>query len=206
MVWYGTGSDPIGLLLCCLTSMVHHSNFLKTTTAHIPGHAFGSIAILHDADLLANLKMLVTTELGGDMAAVTGIPLHIESANLMKKCVDVCNDTLTTVKEMVQKVQEAVKQAVEDQAASNGQVSAAKLNEILAKHTETFSEMFDSKLETFKLSLGGVEEVNEDHEDEEQNTTFQHSDGKLWDARRLSASKTSQIRYSLENVDWWATW
>ena len=49
---------------------------------------------------------------------------------------------------------------MEEQATSNGQVSAAKLNEILAKHTENISEIFDNKLEIFLLSLGGVEEVN----------------------------------------------
>ena len=77
---------------------------MKITRICIPEHAFGSIVILHNADLLNDLKKLNTTELGEDVAVVTGMPLlHIESANLMKQCVDVCNDdTLAMVKEMAE--------------------------------------------------------------------------------------------------------
>ena len=102
--WSGINSDLIGLLFCFLASTVCHSDFLKTLTACISEHAFGSIVILHNADLLNDLKKLNTTELGEDVAGVTGMPLlYIESANLMKQCVDVCNDdTLAMVKEMAE--------------------------------------------------------------------------------------------------------
>ena len=45
---------------------------------------------------------------------------------------------------MVQKVQEAVKHKLEEQATSNGQVSATKLNEILVQHTENIREVFEN--------------------------------------------------------------
>ena len=59
---------------------------------------------------------------------------------------------------------------MEEQTISNGQVNAAKMNEILAQHTENISENFDNKLEIVKVSLGGVEKVNESQEHKEQNT------------------------------------
>ena len=72
--WSGINSDLIGLLFCFLASTVCHSDFLKTLTACISEHAFGSIVILHHADLLSSLKKLVTTELGGDVLQLLESP------------------------------------------------------------------------------------------------------------------------------------
>ena len=57
---------------------------LKSTAAVIPGHPFGTICLLSNAGVLAELKLLVTIENEGHMMVATGIPPHIGQAVFIK--------------------------------------------------------------------------------------------------------------------------
>jgi hypothetical protein len=66
--------DPTGVLLLCLVSMVHHSDFLKTTAAENNSHPFKNLLpLLHDNALLQQLKAQVTTEPEGQMLIATAV-------------------------------------------------------------------------------------------------------------------------------------
>ena len=123
--------NPTSFLVCCLASVVHHSNWLQEWSATSPGHPFSQIPLFSRPGLLGQLKELVTTKLGGDVNCVSGIPPHIECAQLMRKCVDLCEKSMETIKNMVEDVKKAVSDSIEDNAVANGQVSAAKLRKNL---------------------------------------------------------------------------
>ena len=51
-----------GLLLRCLASMVHHAEAIKRMMRRSPRHAFHSIVVFTDLNLLERLKCFVTTD------------------------------------------------------------------------------------------------------------------------------------------------
>jgi hypothetical protein len=144
---------PTSFLVACLASVVHHSDWLQSWSVEHPGHPFSQVPILLRPDLLEQLKAMVTTELGGSVTSVTGIPPHIECAQLMRKCVDLCESTLQTVQDMVGDVKKAVSDAIEDNAVSNGQVSAATLQRILGEHEDRQKEFVETKMAALLTAL-----------------------------------------------------
>ena len=167
--------NPTPFLTACLASVVHHSDWLQQWTVDYPGHPFSQIPLLLRPDLLQNLKALVTLELGGDVNAVSGIPPHIECAQLMHKCVDLCQQTNQDVQDLMKDVKQAVADAIEQNAVSNGQVSAATLERILKEHEEKQNTHLNTKFESLVQALkegGFVSEQPTEQEQEDDPQAF----------------------------------
>jgi len=70
--------NPKGLLLQCIACIVYHSDKLLEAMVEYPGHVFFKVPILHNSNLLNELKQLATVEpTKGVMESPTGIPPHI---------------------------------------------------------------------------------------------------------------------------------
>ena len=65
---YADNSAITGLLMFCLASLVHHSDKIEEIVSVRPGHSLGTIPIMNDASLLAELKKLVTLEPAGEVS------------------------------------------------------------------------------------------------------------------------------------------
>jgi len=161
--WGGTQVDPTGVLLFCLASVVWHSDFLKATAARDAGHPFNMIPILSNPELLRDLKELVTLEPKGQVKSATGIPPHIEHATMAKKILHLCETTLHAVKDMATSVKRSVKEAFEEKAEENGQVSGERLKTMFEEHEKNVAELIDSKLselrESFPITLAQEQDV-----------------------------------------------
>jgi hypothetical protein len=144
--WSGSAVDPTGVLLICLVSVVHHSNFLKTVAAETPGHPFDLIPLLSNPALLSNLKELVTLEPEGQMTSPTGICLHVTSVVILQKILTTCTDMMQSLKDMTKSIEVAVRNAFEDRATENGQVAGERLKEMPSMYQTDLATMIDSKL------------------------------------------------------------
>jgi hypothetical protein len=144
--WGGTEVDPTGILLYFLASVVWHSDWLKEMAAKHPGHPFSMIPILSTPELLRDLKELVTLEPKGNVKSATGIPPHIQNASVAKKILSLCEATLEAVKGMIETVKTSVKDAFEEKAAENGQVTGERLKQMLDEHQESIVQLIDNKL------------------------------------------------------------
>ena len=54
--------DAVPLLLCAFGSMIHHTPTLIWQMLKVPGHQFNRLAVLHDKDLLTEMRALVMLE------------------------------------------------------------------------------------------------------------------------------------------------
>ena len=54
--WAGTSANPKGLLLCCLASMISHSEWILYIASKDNSHHFDHVTIFAFADLLIELK------------------------------------------------------------------------------------------------------------------------------------------------------
>ena len=169
--WSGSAVDPTGVLLICLASVVYHSDFLKQVAAETPGHPFDLIPLLSNPTLLKDLKELVTLQPEGQMTTPTGIPPHVASATMLQKVLTVCTNTLETVKDMTQRIEQAVKGAFEDKAEENGQVTGERLKEMLSAYQTNMATMIDEKLTQLRESLPNVTGAEPPQDEEEINDT-----------------------------------
>jgi hypothetical protein len=142
--------DPTGILLLCLASVVWNVEFLKLTAAKIPGHPFGMIPILSNVGLLQELKRLVTIESEGHMTVATGIPPHIHQAVLIKNTLQVCTETLKTVKEMSTTVKDAVKEGFEEKAEECGQMTGERMKTMIDEYHGQMETLINTKLTELK--------------------------------------------------------
>jgi hypothetical protein len=145
--WSGISDvDPTGVLLYCLASVVYHSDFLKQMAAEIPGHPFSLVPLLSRPELLIDLEELVTLEPGGQMTLPTGVPPHVENMKLVQKALSLCTETLEAVKSLTKDIKESVKEAFEEKAEENGQVTGARLKNMLDGYQKSMVELVDVRL------------------------------------------------------------
>jgi hypothetical protein len=97
-----------------------------------PGHDFSKLSILHDHELMLNLKQLVTTEpTPGIMTVATGIPPHIELASQVQKILDITTNLLQSFGAQTNDIIKAVKNSIEEKAWDSGHVTGSRLAEML---------------------------------------------------------------------------
>jgi hypothetical protein len=135
--------DVDWLVLLVLGSIVHHSKFLQGFKDSVPNHPFANIPILRCQQLLADLKLLVTTKPSKRIPNPTGIPPHPKELALLKETIHTCRDkTLETLKEMVPGLKvclkESILEAAEQFAQNNGHVTLS--------HLEEMFDNFESKI------------------------------------------------------------
>lgn len=162
--WKDTANDPTGVLLLCLASVVHHSGWLQTVVSQSPSHPFNAIPLLNNSALIDRLQTLVTCNKTDSMKVATGIPPHIEQAITMQKLLTVCTKTLETVCEQTIRMKETMTEALEERALQSGNVTGARLEEMLVSFRDTILTEVTSRIEELKASgCRSVFEVQEEH-------------------------------------------
>eukprot|EP00984_Skeletonema_dohrnii_P035311 scaffold34937_cov255-Skeletonema_dohrnii-CCMP3373.AAC.1 len=138
----GTAHDPTGTLCFLLASMVHHSSWLLEQVEKEPKHPFSNIPLLHNPDLLKELKEKhLTLEPTEDMKAPSGVPPFVKHNRLL----DNCHQLLVLNGEAVSKLRDdikvAVADAVDEKVAAEGGVNGAILAEQMEKLKTDMREM-----------------------------------------------------------------
>ncbi|KAI2498280.1 hypothetical protein MHU86_16207 [Fragilaria crotonensis] len=154
--WSGNSINPTGLLLRLLPAVIHHSEFLYDWIRKVPGHPFGLIPLLHDKDLLLNLKALVTTEPTESMKTATGIPPHIQSAVMVKKVLEICTTVLEEVRDITMQVKESVAEAYEAKMSANGQMTADRMNFILDDFRKHMEHLLDCRMSKLHSKIDSI--------------------------------------------------
>jgi hypothetical protein len=158
--WSSTDRDPTGLLLRCLASVVHHSDWILRKTAEFPGHPFTKIPIISYPILLNDLKPLVTIEKTSTMQSATGIPPHIEAAAKTRKLLEMCTETLQAVRNQATQIRDAVFEAFETRAEENGQVTGERLKSILDDFKTSIMTDIGDRIDELKQNGYGASEQN----------------------------------------------
>ena len=73
-----------GVLLLMAASMVFHEQKLRVVSVSSPNHAFATLPMFADMQLLEEVKKLVTLDPTGVMSAPTGIPPHIKMLEMLR--------------------------------------------------------------------------------------------------------------------------
>ncbi len=127
-----TPEDPMAMLLRCLACIVYHSESILATMVAYPGYDYLKILILHDQELLYDLRLLVTTEPTPEvMATPTGIPPHVELASQLKEILENVTQVVSSLREQTTRITEVVKTAIDEKAWDSGHVTGTQLQEIL---------------------------------------------------------------------------
>jgi hypothetical protein len=175
--------DPMAMLLRCLACIVHHSESILATMVGNSGHDFSKISILHDPDLLCDLRPLVTTDpTPGVMATPTGIPPHVELASQLKEILNNVSELVVNIRDQTARITETVKTAIDEKSWDSGQVTGTRLREILATFQEESMGAVNTRLDGIRAEFqrvaaggGGAEEEdnlnNFDVDEEEREGT-----------------------------------
>jgi hypothetical protein len=175
--WGGTKySDPTALLCKLLPLVVYHSEFLKETIRRVPGHTFSGVPLLNNPALLRDLKEFVMLERSAQVMTPTGIPPHIHHATLTTRCIDLCQMTLTEVKNMAIEVRKAVSNAFEEKAFQNRIVMTQTLAEMFKEHHKKMDELITTRLAVLQEAGGGLTAAATVNKDENQEPKFAQGD------------------------------
>ena len=129
--WGGTKSDPTGLLLRCLASLVFHSEWIQKFALNDIKHPFNHIVIFAFPDLVIELKNLITTNISPIIRKPTGVPPHVKQAIKMEKILVAVSDTLQLVKNQYGDFKVLMHEVLDERDEQNGMVSGSKILELL---------------------------------------------------------------------------
>ena len=118
------GSSAI--LILCLASIVHHSEFIKDVIRNNPGHPLSTLFILQDEGLLQNLKLLVSTEISAVMQP-TGIPPHVNQMIEIKNMWEALNSLTHKFDRQTEVIVAAVEGAIRANDVRSGVLNLATL-------------------------------------------------------------------------------
>jgi hypothetical protein len=141
-----------GILLLCLASMVHHSDFLKSYVAKDLRHPFSLIPILNNDDLLGKLKKALATADDDDTMRPTGIPPHVRQLRMLQEVVKKINEVHVLQLLEIQQIKEVVRQAIEENDIRAGNVTLPALVERMEERhkeeMEAIKQTIEKTLET----------------------------------------------------------
>ncbi|KAK1734876.1 hypothetical protein QTG54_014336 [Skeletonema marinoi] len=131
---YG-GFGVEGALLLFLASIVYHHEWLKTQIAGTTDHPFLQIPILNDPKLLEELKKLVTLDPAGAVTMATGVPESVKLRDKLREVIGLLTEYRNDVKWLKENLTEMVKNAMEEKATENGNITATFVAEQVAAAT-----------------------------------------------------------------------
>ena len=97
-----------------LASVVYHETWIRGFVHNNKKHPFSNLFLLENADLIRNLKVLITTEQTENMPSPTGIPTHIDLQSIMEEILLGNNKFLEKLELQSTIIQEAVKKAIQE--------------------------------------------------------------------------------------------
>ena len=119
--------NPIGVLSFLLASMVHHSNFLYNEISKHAAHPFLNIPLLNDANLLEELKELVTLEPTYTVKFATGVPPHVSHMKAIKQVLNVSLAIENRSDLFAADLKVAVAEAIDDKVTADGGMNQATM-------------------------------------------------------------------------------
>ena len=99
--WAETDQDPTSVLLRFLASCIYHFEWIQQIASSSTDHPFNAIPLLFNADLVEELKSLVTTEPSQVISEATGIPPHVEHSSMLQCLLEMAHETLQILKRQV---------------------------------------------------------------------------------------------------------
>ena len=141
------------LLLRCFASLIYHSDKLISTMVEQPGHEFNKLSILHDRELIDEVKKFVTTEkTEGVMNQTTGIPPHVEMMSQLGGIVDKLSVITNSIVEQKEELKQAVNNALEEKTFENGNVSRDALQKMLEEYHGKSMEELQTQIDALQRS------------------------------------------------------
>ena len=138
------------MFLLLLASVVYHESWIRGFIHNNKKHPFSNLFLLENADLIRNLKNLVTTEPTENMPRPTGIPTHIDLQSTMEDILRSNNEFLEKLELQSTIIQDAVKKAIHDNDVASGTVTMPILTEQLDNQHKSIIEFI--KANCSKLS------------------------------------------------------
>lgn len=130
--WGDKSANPTGLLLRVLASVVFHFDWVKKQARSNTSHPFNKIPLFARSELVTALSKLITTEPSTIIKKPTGIPPHVDQASKIHTLLGLVGKVLKSVQGQYEIIRQAVIDAMAERDDSNGQVSGAKMLELLA--------------------------------------------------------------------------
>ena len=180
--WAKTPQDPTGTLLRYLASIYFHFEWIQKMANLSMDHPFNAIPLLFKPDLVDALAPLVTTEPSSVIKEASGIPPHVEHCSMLQCLLEMAHETLDILRNQVVNVKQvslffsfvdifihlntnsnnffyftvtkAVIDALNERDEQNGQVSGAKLEELLQSFQSDILAGVDDRLEKNRDGLG----------------------------------------------------
>jgi hypothetical protein len=119
-----------------------------------PGHDLTKLALLHDTELIKELKLLVSIEpTPSVMSTPTGIPPHIELAKTMQQLLEMMTELMTVFRTQSDDLIDQVKQAIEEKAWDSGHVTGSRLKELLEQFQQVQMTKIDMRLVDMQKQL-----------------------------------------------------
>ena len=174
--WGGhSHSDPIGLLLFILPSMIHHIDWIVNIASSESNHPFATLPLLQEPDLIIKLKKLVTLKPTEVMPRATGIPPHVETTVKLKALLDLSMETLRTVQMQGELIEQSIKKAFEEKAIENGVITSERILQILSEFQE---KMLQNVGETIRTVSGSSTDAVTNNENNQFIVARNQSNGK----------------------------
>lgn len=124
-------SDPKGVLIRCLASMVYHHNWMSKFISKNPSHPFSTLSLFQYPELVQQLSSKVTTEVTPSMPLATGIPPHIEHQKTLVKLLDCVEELKGLMEKQEETFQRGIEQAYEKYARNNGVVTRETVKDMM---------------------------------------------------------------------------
>jgi hypothetical protein len=152
-VWGYGGFGVEGALLLFLASIVYHHEWLKTQIAGTTDHPFLQIPILNDPKLLEELKKLVTLDPAGAVTMATGVPESVKLRDKLREVIGLLTEYRNDVKWLKENLTEMVKNAMEEKATENGNITATFVAEQVAAATSKLAAPLVKQMEEMEQRL-----------------------------------------------------
>ena len=125
--------------------MVHHSGYIESLCSAHPDHPFNGLALLHEPELLLELKTEhLTLEPTDQVPRATGVPPHIDHAIALKGIFDVCTGISSKLDDQQEAVCKSVREAIDEKVEADGGVNAAIMSKALRElRDHMFAKMDD---------------------------------------------------------------
>jgi hypothetical protein len=146
--------DHVPLLLRAFACMVWHSDGLMAQMVSSPGHDFSKLAMLHDRELLSELKKLVTLEpTEGVVEVATGIPPHVNTMRLVTLCLENVGSLCAAVRSQGTELVGEIKEFLEARAWESGSITSDRLEAMLDSYKDDTIKALDAKLLDLKTHI-----------------------------------------------------
>jgi hypothetical protein len=131
-----------GVFIMFLDSIVNHMDTLiRPIVEHDSKHAFATIPLLQAPEILRWLQEKVNVDKTSNLNQPTGVPPHMYQTIWLGRAIQLVYETLKTVQEQGQTLQDAVIRAIENRDNQAGILTINRLEEMLKAHHDQLEEL-----------------------------------------------------------------